>query len=143
MEIKELSENYIKDAAEIERACFSRPWSETALEAELENDFSKFFVAVENGKAVGYVGLYVLTGEADIVRVAVLPEYRKMGIAKAVLTESLKHASGEVFLDVRESNAPAISLYKSLGFEDTGVRKDYYSDPVENAVLMRRAAKRI
>ena len=87
---------------------------------------------------MGYVGLYVLTGEADIVRVAVLPEHRNKGIAKAVLTKSLEYASGEVFLDVRESNSAAISLYKSLGFEDTGVRKDYYSDPTENAVLMKK-----
>lgn len=143
MKIVELTQEYVNDVADIEKSCFSRPWSRAALSAELENDFSRFFVAVENGRAVGYVGLYILTGEADIVRVAVLPEYRKKGIAKAVLTESLKYAQGEIFLDVRESNAPAISLYKSLGFEDTGVRKNYYSDPVENAVLMKRVAKRI
>lgn len=138
MEIIELTEKYVKDVANIERECFSRPWNEASIEAELENDFSRFLIAVENGRAVGYVGLYVLTGEADIVRVAVLPEHRNKGIAKAVLTKSLEYASGEVFLDVRESNSTAISLYKSLGFEDTGVRKDYYSDPTENAVLMKK-----
>ena len=138
MEIKELSKEYIKDVAEIEKACFSRAWNEISIEAELQNEFSKFYVAVENGRGVGYVGLYALTGEADIVRVAVLPEYRQKGIARAVLSKSLESVEGDVFLDVRESNTAAINLYKSLGFYDTGVRKDYYSNPTENAVLMKR-----
>ena len=138
MEIIELTEKYVKDVANIEKECFSHPWNEASIEAELENDFSRFLIAVENGRAVGYVGIYVLTGEADVVRVAVLPEYRKKGIAKAVLKKSLEYAAGEVFLDVRESNSAAISLYKSLGFEDTGIRKNYYSDPTENAVLMKK-----
>lgn len=141
MEIKELSKDYIKDVAEIEAACFSKPWNELSIAAELQNEFSKFFVAVENGKGVGYVGLYALTGEADIVRVAVLPEYRQRGIARAVLSKSLECVEGDVFLDVRESNTAAINLYKSLGFYDTGVRKDYYSNPTENAVLMKRDYK--
>ena len=138
MKIKELSKEYIKDVAEIEKACFSRPWTEISIEAELQNEFSKFYVAVENGRGVGYVGLYALMGEADIVRVAVLPEYRQKGIARAVLSKSLESVEGDVFLDVRESNTAAINLYKSLGFYDTGVRKDYYSNPTENAVLMKR-----
>ena len=95
---------------------------------------------MEDGKAVGFVGLYVLTGEADIVRVGVLPQYRNRGIARAVLKRSLEDTDGDVFLDVRESNAAAIALYRSLGFYDTGVRKNYYSEPEENAVLMKRDA---
>lgn len=140
MEIKKLSDEYIKDVAQIEKACFSKPWNELAIAAELKNEFSHFYVAVEDGKAVGFVGLYVLTGEADIVRVGVLPQYRNRGIARAVLKRSLKDTDGEVFLDVRESNAAAIALYRSLGFYDTGVRKNYYSEPEENAVLMKRDA---
>lgn len=142
MEIKELSEKYIKDVADIEKVCFSRPWDQISIAAELKNEFSKFFVAVEDGRAVGYVGMYVLTGEADIVRVAVLPDFRKRGIARAVLEYSLKAADCDVFLDVRESNFAAIGLYRSLGFYDTGVRKNYYSEPEENAVLMKRDAVR-
>ena len=134
MEIEKLSEKYIKDVAQIEKACFSKPWDEISIAAELKNEFSEFYIAVENGTAVGFVGLYALTGEADIVRVGVLPQYRNRGIARAVLTKSLENVDGDVFLDVRESNVPAISLYRSL------VRKDYYSDPEENAVLMKRDA---
>lgn len=140
MEIEKLSEKYIKDVAQIEKACFSKPWDEISIAAELKNEFSEFYIAVENGTAVGFVGLYALTDEADIVRVGVLPQYRNRGIARAVLTKSLENVDGDVFLDVRESNVPAISLYRSLGFYDTGVRKDYYSDPEENAVLMKRDA---
>ena len=137
-EIKRLTTEYTADVAKIESDCFSRPWNEIAIAAELENEFSRFYVAITGGKAVGYVGIYALTGEADIVRVAVLPEYRGRGIARAVLTKALDEADCDVFLDVRESNAPAIALYKSLGFYDTGVRKDYYSMPTENVVLMKR-----
>lgn len=67
-EIKRLTEKYTADVAKIENKCFSRPWNETAISAELENEFSRFYIAVCGGSAVGYVGIYVLTGEADIVR---------------------------------------------------------------------------
>jgi ribosomal-protein-alanine N-acetyltransferase len=139
MEIKELSTKYVKAVAEIERACFSNPWGETVLADELKNDCSHIYVAVEDGRAVGYAMLYVVCGEADIVRVAVLPEYRRRGIAEKLLLKSFEiNETDAVFLDVRESNAAAINLYKSLGFKDTGVRKDYYSNPTENAILMKK-----
>lgn len=139
MEIKRFSNEHVNDVAHIEKVCFSRPWSRLALESELKNECSHFYVAIADGKAVGYVGLYIVCGEADIVRVAVLPEYRKSGIARALLNESFEMNDTEcVFLDVRESNTPAINLYKSLGFEDTGIRKDYYSNPTENAILMKK-----
>lgn len=139
MEIKEFSTEYVKDVAEIEKACFSNPWSETVLESELQNDCSHIYVAVENGRAIGYAMLYIVCGEADIIRVAVLPEYRRQGAAERLLLKSFEHNKTDaVFLDVRESNTPAIRLYKSLGFVDTGVRKDYYSNPTENAILMKK-----
>ncbi|MDE6384743.1 MAG: ribosomal protein S18-alanine N-acetyltransferase [Eubacterium sp.] len=139
MEIKELSTEYVKAVAEIESACFSNPWSETVLADELKNDCSHIYVAVEDGRAVGYAMLYVVCGEADIVRVAVLPEYRRRGIAEKLLLKSFEiNETDAVFLDVRESNSAAINLYKSLGFKDTGIRKNYYSNPTENAILMKK-----
>ena len=139
MEIKEFSTEYVKAVAKIESACFSNPWSETVLEGELKNDCSHIYVSVEDSRAVGYAMLYVVCGEADIVRVAVLPEYRRQGIAEKLLLKSFEiNETDAVFLDVRESNAAAINLYKSLGFEDTGIRKDYYSNPTENAILMKK-----
>lgn len=142
MEIQELTEKYIKDVALIESECFSRPWSEAAVAAELKNEFSHFYIAVEGGRAVGFVGVYALSGEADIVRVGVLPQFRRRGIARAVLRAALEQTAGDIFLDVRESNSAAIRLYRSLGFYDTGVRKNYYSEPEENAVLMKKDAER-
>ena len=139
MEIKKFSIEYVSDVAEIEKSCFSNPWNETVLESELKNDCSHIYVAVEEGKAVGYAMLYIVCGEADIIRVAVLPEYRRKGIAEKLLLKSFEvNETNEIFLDVRESNAPAIKLYQSLGFVDTGVRKDYYSNPTENAILMKK-----
>lgn len=139
MEIKNLSTEYIKDVAAIEKACFSSPWDEAALEAELENACSHLYVAIDKDRAVGYAAVYCVCGEADIARVAVLGEYRRQGIATQLLLKSFEDNQADcVFLDVRESNAAAINLYRSLGFEQVGIRKNYYSDPTENAILMKR-----
>ena len=139
MEIKKFSTEYMKDVADIERACFSSPWDEAALEAELKNACAHLYVALDGDKAAGYAAVYCVCGEADIARVAVIDEYRRQGIATQLLLKSFEDNRAEcVFLDVRESNAEAISLYKSLGFEQVGIRKNYYSDPTENAILMKR-----
>lgn len=138
MEIKKLTDEYVSAVAEIEKSCFSNPWNEAAIKAELENHCSEIYIAVENGVAAGYVNIYTVLDEMDIVRVAVLPAFRRRGVAKAILETVLSEKQGTVYLDVRESNLPAISLYKSLGFVDTGIRKDYYTNPTENAVLMMR-----
>ena len=139
MEIRNLSTEYVSAVAQIERACFSSPWDETALEAELDNTCSHLYVALDGNKAAGYAAVYCVCGEADIARVAVLPEYRRRGIATRLLLKSFEDNKADcVFLDVRECNAAAINLYKSLGFEQVGTRKNYYSDPTENAILMKR-----
>lgn len=139
MEIKKLTDEYVSAVAEIEKSCFSNPWNEAAIKAELNNHCSEIYIAVdENGTAEGYVNIYTVLDEMDIVRVAVMPNFRRQGVAKKMLEAALKEKQGTVYLDVRESNFPAISLYKSLGFKDTGVRKNYYTNPTENAVLMER-----
>ena len=139
MEIKKFSTEYIKSVADIERACFSSPWGEEALEAELKNACANLYVALDGDKAAGYAAVYCVCGEADIARVAVLPEYRRQGIATQLLLKSFEdNGANCVFLDVRESNAAGIKLYESLGFEHIGIRKNYYSDPTENAILMKR-----
>ncbi len=138
MEIKKLTNEYVSAVAEIEKSCFSNPWDEKAIMAELDNQCSEIYIAVENGIAAGYANIYTVLDEMDIVRVAVLPEFRRKGVATDILNTVLAEKQGTVYLDVRESNYPAISLYKSLGFVDTGVRKNYYTNPTENAVLMIR-----
>ena len=138
MKIQKLTPDYVSAVAAIEKRCFSNPWSETAVNAELENHCSEIYIALVDGTAAGYANIYSVLDEMDIVRVAVLPEYRRQGIAAEILKTVLAEKQGTVYLDVRESNHPAISLYKSLGFVDTGVRKNYYTNPTENAILMMR-----
>ena len=138
MKIQKLTPEYVSAVAAIEKRCFSNPWSETAVNAELENHCSEIYIALVDGTAAGYANIYTVLDEMDIVRVAVLPEYRRQGIAAEILKTVLAEKQGTVYLDVRESNHPAISLYKSLGFVDTGVRKNYYTNPTENAILMMR-----
>lgn len=138
MKIQKLTPDYVSAVAAIEKRCFSNPWSETAVNAELENHCSEIYIALVDGTAAGYANIYTVLDEMDIVRVAVLPEYRRQGIAAEMLKTVLAEKQGTVYLDVRESNHPAISLYKSLGFVDTGVRKNYYTNPTENAILMMR-----
>jgi len=138
MKIQKLTSDYVSAVAEIEKCCFANPWDEAAIRAELDNHCSQIYVALINGRAAGYVNIYTVLDETDIVRVAVLPQYRRQGVAAAVLKAVLDEKPGTVYLDVRESNIPAIRLYKSLGFADTGIRKNYYTNPTENAVLMKR-----
>ncbi|MGN0521201.1 MAG: ribosomal protein S18-alanine N-acetyltransferase [Eubacterium sp.] len=138
MLIKPLTAEYLDDAEKIEKICFSIPWSRETLEKELDNPTARFFVALKDGRAVGYMGIHIILGEGDIMRVAVLPECRRLGAGKALLSECLKSDELDtVFLDVRENNMPAIRLYESFGFKNIGVRKNYYSNPTENAVEMK------
>ena len=138
MEIVDFTEEYVSGVAEIEQACFANPWQISSIRGELENNCSFIYVAVEDNKPVGYVNVYCVLDDIDVVRVAVLPEYRRRKIAESILKTAMNRHKGTVYLDVRESNVPAINLYKSLGFEDTGVRKNYYTNPTENAVLMKK-----
>lgn len=139
MEIKNFSAEYVDDVANIEKICFSKPWSREAIADELDNSVARFLVADIGGTAVGYIGIHIVLGEGDIMRVAVLPEYRKSGIGRALLEECFSSNELEsVFLDVRENNIPAIRLYESFGFKNIGIRKNYYSDPTENAILMKK-----
>ncbi|MCQ2425163.1 MAG: ribosomal protein S18-alanine N-acetyltransferase [Lachnospiraceae bacterium] len=131
--------------AELEKDCFSRPWSVTALAGTMGGDGAVFFTAKEDGLPVGYVGSFPAGNEREITNIAVSPAYRRRGIAKALLSELIGEARerGEekILLEVRASNLPARTLYGSLGFVCDGVRRRYYRDPVEDAVLMSLSLK--
>ncbi len=133
-----MSTEHIGQIASLEKECFSEPWSENALSEELENENSHFLVAVSD-KVMGYIGVQEICGEAYITNVAVFSEYRKLGIGRALLRAACDGAKGRgcefITLEVRESNAPAISLYESEGFERAGVRKNFYSSPTENGII--------
>ena len=138
MKIKPFEEKYIDDVYEIEKACFSNPWSRADLAKQLDLETSHFLVADVDGRAVGYMGLQIFSGEGYVTNVAVLPEYRGRGIALALINEQLKNKMGFITLEVRESNIPAIRLYEKAGFENMGIRPKFYSNPTENAIIMTK-----
>lgn len=124
----------------IEKSCFSAPWTRCGLESELSNQTARFFVALENGEAIGYIGVHFILDEGYIANLAVLREHRGRGAAAALIGEIIKNAKEEklafVSLEVRKSNFAAISLYEKSGFESVGIRKNFYSDPIEDALIM-------
>lgn len=142
MIIRTAEKKDIEDIARIENSCFSVPWSLDAIEQEIcENKLAKFFIACDGeDNVVGFIGIWTLIDECQINKVAVLPEKRKLGIGKAILNHVLKLTREQGikswYLEVRESNIAAKALYKSAGFSSVGIRKGYYVEPIEDAVLM-------
>lgn len=138
MTVERMEERHIEGIAAVEKACFRHPWSADGLREELGRGL--FLAAVEGEAVVGYVGCQTVLDEGYITNVAVLPSCRRRGIAEALLRELLRQAEGLAFvtLEVRASNRPAAALYEKLGFARVGVRKGFYRDPAEDAVLMTR-----
>lgn len=142
-EILRLCEKDAAAAAEIEKLCFSHPWSEATMASEMKNPYSDFFGAFCGGELAGYVGGRTVAGETEIFNVAVAPKFRRNGVGKSLLERFIaavrEKESAVIFLEVRASNLPAMGLYEKEGFVFCGIRKDYYDDPKENALLMRLA----
>lgn len=126
----------------LESACFAHPWTRENLQAEFRNPHSLFLVACEDGAVLGYTGMNVVVDEGYIYNVAVDAPHRRRGVGSALIeslvTYAKKHNLCFLTLEVRESNAAARALYANFGFIKAGERKGYYSDPVENAVLMTK-----
>ncbi len=128
------------DVAELEKLCFSDPWSEQSLREECENPLALWLTAVsDDGTVAGYGGIHTLYGEGEIMNIAVHPAYRRQGVAKEVLGALLDAAKDAetVFLEVRESNEGAIALYEGFGFQQITRRKHYYAHPTEDALILR------
>ena len=126
----------------MEKICFHDPWSENSVASELKNPLSLWLVALDGETVVGYVGSQSVEGEADMMNVAVHPEHRRRGIARMLineLTDALaKQGVHSLALEVRSSNAPAIALYEQLGFSQVGRRPNYYRNPKEDALILRK-----
>lgn len=139
---EKMAEQHISSVTEIEKQSFSTPWSEAALSEELSNKFARFFVALLNGKVVGYIGSHNVLGEVYITNVAVFPEHRNKGIGEKLIKKLVETVQGEnagfVTLEVRKSNVSAIKLYEKCGFCAVGERKNFYEKPCEDAVLMTK-----
>lgn len=132
--------SHIRQIAQLEKSCIPDGWSENAFEQALGNPNALIFAAVRGGEVVGFLnGSYVLD-EAELLNIAVSEKSRKSGIAGMLVTafedELRKLGVKTVYLEVRESNTPARKLYEKHGFKQNGLRKNYYSSPAENAVLM-------
>lgn len=131
-------------AVKIEEACFSLPWSENAFADSLNREDTLFLVCEkkegEQSQIVGYVGAYISFDEASITNVAVLPEARRCGIGKLLMNQmhqAAKEAGAtHMFLEVRVSNEAALTLYRGMGYENLGVRKNFYEHPTEDAYIM-------
>lgn len=140
MKIEKMTCAHLDGVCAIENACFAHPWSRESLSSELENENSLFYVAVEDDTVLGYIGMSVVIDEGYIYNVAVDESHRGKGIGSALIQTLVTHAKKNGFcfltLEVRESNAAARSLYEHFGFIKAGERKNYYSDPTENAILM-------
>lgn len=126
--------------AEIERAVFSDAWSLNGILETMNQSTGKIYVAAENDLVVGYVIVYTVLDEGDILRVAVCPEYRRQGVAgqmlETVISDGTDRKIAVWHLEVRESNTAARNLYHACGFLEDGIRKAFYEHPKENAVLM-------
>ena len=133
---------HVSQVAELEKICFSDPWSEKSVASELENDLACWLVAVEEDRIAGYVGSQTVMDETDMMNIAVHPDFRRKGIAEE-LVNALVHrlrnrGSRCLALEVRASNEPACKLYEKLGFSQIGRRPNYYRNPREDALILRK-----
>lgn len=145
-EIADVSLEHIAEINELEKLCFSLPWSRQALISQLPDDMHMFIAAIgDDGQVLGYVGMMYVLDEGYISNVAVSPEHRRLGIADALINALIDRANDKdlsfVTLEVRKSNVPAIELYIKNGFSEVGRRKNYYTKPTEDAILMTRFLK--
>ena len=142
MRIENMTADHVSRVAALETVCFADPWSERSVASELTNPLSLWLVALEDDKLAGYVGSQTVMGETDMMNIAVDPEFRRRGIAEKLvdaLVAALKARESHCLtLEVRASNEPAIALYEKLGFLQVGLRKNYYRNPKEDALILRK-----
>lgn len=142
MEYIKMNESHVEAIAALEKRCFSDPWSVNSVTAELNNPLSLWLVAMDGQNLAGYVGSQSVLGWADMMNLAVAPEYRRQGIGEKLVSQLiLQLQAGNVTcltLEVRVSNDPAIALYEKMGFSQVGRRPNYYHNPKEDALILRK-----
>lgn len=130
----------LEQVAELEKVCFSESWSYGLLEAGVHSPYDVYYVYEQDGRILGYCNLRLLAGEGEVQRIAVLPEYRRLGLARKMMEAMVDYArenmAVSISLEVRESNLPARKLYETYGFTAEAVRRGYYHNPSEDAVIM-------
>lgn len=138
--IRLMTQEDLQTAAQLERECFSDPWSVDMLREELENGLGLMYVAEHGGKVCGYAGMQVILDEGYITNIAVTGSMRRCGIGaklmQELMTQAMERNLAFITLEVRRSNLAAIGLYERFGFKCEGVRPGYYQNPKEDALLM-------
>ena len=143
MDIVKMNEAHVASVAAIEKECFGvDAWSEKSVASELTNQLSLWLVAVDGDRVAGYVGSQTVCDETDMMNVAVTADYCRQGLGEKLvlaLVEELKAIGSQCLtLEVRDSNTPARTLYEKLGFQQIGLRKNYYKNPKEDAYILRK-----
>ncbi|MCL2107282.1 MAG: ribosomal protein S18-alanine N-acetyltransferase [Oscillospiraceae bacterium] len=135
-----MSAEHLDAAAELERRCFSHPWSRGAIAEGMAHAGARYLAALWGERLAGYLGICQVLDQADIANVAVDPAFRRKGVANALLaraeTQAILRGCAEIRLEVRESNAAARGLYAARGYQEAGARPGYYEDPGEDALLL-------
>jgi len=145
VQIRAANEKDVRSLADMDQICFALPWSEKSFFEEItRNTVARYVVAEMAGQIVGYAGIWMIQDEGHITNIAVHPDFRRQGIAKAMIFTliEISEAAGVKFytLEVRASSESAISLYQGMGFKACGVRKGYYEDNNEDAIIMWKTA---
>ena len=140
--IEKMRPEDVPQIAALEAQCFSAPWDAGSIASELENPLSLWLAARDGEVVAGYVGSQSVLGEADMMNLAVAPDYRRQGIARALVKTLIRELGAaqvtSLTLEVRAGNGPALALYEALGFRQTGLRKNYYFRPREDARILRK-----
>ena len=140
--VRQMTADDIAQVVEIEEEAFSSPWTVKGFEESLELLYSRFYVAVVDEKIAGYIGSYLMYDEIDITNIAVRKIFRRKGIANKLIEEVLVYAKekevSNINLEVRLSNIPARNLYEKYGFKELGIRKNFYSKPTEDGMIMQK-----
>ena len=142
IEIVRMNERHVAAVAELEKQFFTAPWDENSVRSELTNKLALWLVALDGEEVVGYVGSQTVLQEADMMNIAVAESHRRKGIARMLVEALIRQLDAyQLTLEVRASNVPAISLYEAMGFQQVGLRKNYYRKPKEDALILRKEWK--
>lgn len=137
-----MNDSHVNGVYELSKSCFAIPWTLDSIKNELNNPVAKYIIAQDSStkEVIGFVGMWIIAGEGDITNIAVNPTYRKQGVASNLLNNlfeiSKEYNCNDITLEVRSSNIPAQNLYKKFNFKEEGIRKKYYSDNGEDAIIM-------
>lgn len=127
---------------EIERGVYGAPWPEASFRGLLRRSDATLFVAERDGEVVGYAACWAVLDQGELGNIAVAPRHRRAGVAKRLMEAVIEDMRGrgvrELYLEVRVTNTPAQRLYERYGFQEVGCRPDYYTSPVEDAIVMRK-----